>query len=250
MKKEELKEYLQSEFEKKFSGWDFSYLKGRMEESPLPWNYGNFVENGFKTARVCLDMGTGGGEFLDSFEILPDQTYATEGYEPNIEIARQRLGRRNITVKAVKDDDILPFENDFFDLIINRHEGFKGSELFRTMKSGGRFISQQVGGLNDIDINSCLGHSELDYFDWCLIKAVKDLKDNGFKIIQSSENIGYTRFYDIGSIVYYLKCIPWQISDFSVEKYIDQLEILAWMIKENGYKDFICHRFMVIAERS
>ncbi|MFZ5953444.1 MAG: class I SAM-dependent methyltransferase, partial [Candidatus Rifleibacteriota bacterium] len=203
----------------------------------------------FKTSRFCLDMGTGGGEFLDSFANLPEHTFATEGYIPNFEIARQRLEGKNVIVKEIKEDNILPFEDDFFDLIISRHEEFKGSEVFRTLKKGGKFITQQVGGLNDIDINSCLGCFEPAYFDWCLVKALKELNGNGFKIVQSSENIGFTRFYDIGSIVYYLKCIPWQVVDFSIEKYIDQLSLINMIINEKGYKDFICHRFFLIAEK-
>jgi hypothetical protein len=42
-----------------------------MEEKPLPWNYRMILENYFKKAEVVLDMGTGGGEFLDSFKDLP-----------------------------------------------------------------------------------------------------------------------------------------------------------------------------------
>jgi hypothetical protein len=76
-----------------------------------------------------------------------------------------------------------------------------------------------------------------------------ELEKNGFLIEERKEIIGTTRFYDIGSIVYYLKCIPWQIEDFTVKKYIDKLEIIDRNIKKDGYKDFINHRFYLIAKK-
>ena len=83
----ELKQYLISEYEQNFSGWDFSYLQGKMEEDALPWSYRHVVSDLISSSQNMLDMGTGGGEFLDSLSALPAKTYATEGYPPNIEVA-------------------------------------------------------------------------------------------------------------------------------------------------------------------
>ena len=68
-------------------------------------------------------------------------------------------------------------------------------------------------------------------------------------IIESNENIGKYRFYDIGAIAYYFKCIPWQVPDFSVKKYFDRLEIINNVILEKGYIDFISHRFYLIVQK-
>ena len=249
MNKLQLKQYLISQYEIKFSGWDFSYLDGKMEESPLPWNYRNIITEYMKTSSCMLDMGTGGGEFLDSLEELPKLIYATEGYAPNIPIAQNRLKHKNIEVKAIDETNILPFDNASFDVVINRHEEYIVDEVKRVLKENGYFVTQQVGGMNNIDINSTLGAIPPHYYNWCLLKTIEDLTNAGFKIVISDETIGYSRFYDIGSIVYYLKCIPWQIDDFSVEKYFDRLYLLDEYIKEHKYKDFINHRFYVVAQR-
>mgnify|MGYP006320535887 CR=1 FL=1 len=43
-------------------------------------------------------------------------------------------------VKEINEDNILPFENNFFDLIVNRHEEYSISELYRVMKKNSTFI--------------------------------------------------------------------------------------------------------------
>ena len=68
------------------------------------------------------------------------------------------------------------------------------------------------------------------------------------EIIDYSEYIGKMKFMDIGAVVYYLKCIPWQVNDFSVKKYYKKLEIMDEIIKRNGYVNFVMHRFYIIVK--
>ncbi|WP_365845908.1 hypothetical protein [Clostridium sp.] len=39
-----------------------------------------------------------------------------------------------------------PFEDNTFDIVINRHESYCVSEVKRILKTDGIFIAQQVGG--------------------------------------------------------------------------------------------------------
>jgi len=96
-----------------------------------------------------LDMGAGGGEFLASLMPLPIHTCATEGYEPNVSVARTLLQPLGVKVFRYEDDDNLPFDDEEFELIINRHESYSPKEVFRLLKPGGYFITQQVGVKND-----------------------------------------------------------------------------------------------------
>src|SRR5712692_8615791 len=94
MKHDDFLNYLTSEYNHSFAGWDFSYLNGRLEEIGSvgdTWEYAEKVKVAFSTAQSLLDMGTGGGELLSSLQPLPPHTCATEGYAPNVPIARQRL---------------------------------------------------------------------------------------------------------------------------------------------------------------
>ena len=85
--------YLQAEYDYPFSGWDFSYLDGRMVEdlSVLTWDYRAAIEARLPHIHSLLDIDTGGGEVLASFKPLPADTCATESYAPNILVARRRL---------------------------------------------------------------------------------------------------------------------------------------------------------------
>lgn len=231
-----------------FSGWDFSYfnITGRMMEFPLEWNYSSKVIPHLKSAGSLLDMGTGGGEFLRTLHPLPECTFATESYAPNVEIAKRNLEPAGVKVIQTDDDNNLPFEDEMFDLVINRHESFSPFEVKRMLKDDGVFITQQVGGLNDREINEMLGADKSEYYNWNLEACENYLANAGMKILDKGEEISRTRFYDVGALAYYLKVIPWQIPDFSVEKYKDGLRKIHDVILEKGYIDVTCHRFFIV----
>ncbi|CAB4425106.1 unnamed protein product [Rhizophagus irregularis] len=249
----ELLRHLTSEFSRPSTGWNFSYLKGRMEEqlNLLPWNYEATVRALLPNSKGLLDMGTGSGEFLASLNPLPPDTCATEGWAPNIAIARQRLKPFGVTVTAITDNDVrLPLNDSRFDLIINRHEPYIVYEVHRLLKRGGLFVTQQVGEKDNIELNKLLGAPEhLGYREWHVEQACSELKTAGFAILEKQEAFIETKFYDVGAIVYYLKAIPWQVEDFTVEKYSKQLVNLHHKIQEEGFLSVQSHRFFIMAQK-
>lgn len=234
-----------------FSGWNFSYITatGRMTEAPLTWSYASIVLNSFRNTQSLLDMGTGGGEFLSSLHPLPSYTCATEGYAPNVPIARQHLEPLDIKVYEARGNGPLPFTDNQFDLVINRHEAYSAREVWRILKPGGKFITQQVGGSNCTELNTLLAAPTYPYSDWQLDYAVRELQDVGWHIITQKEDHPVTRFFDIGALIYYFKAIPWQIPDFSLEKYFDRLVELHNMIQHGRYLDVHDHRFLIVADK-
>lgn len=249
---ENLFEFFLKDSEKKFSGWDFSYVAdtGRMVESPYSWSYTSRILKEFRKATTFLDMGTGGGEFLSKLQPLPLNSFATEGYEPNLAIATKRLEPLGVKVIKVNEDNKLTFEDNFFDLITNRHEEYSAKEVHRVLKQDGYFITQQVGGENCLELNRLLGYNkDFNMSNWNLKYAVSELEDVGFNIIEQYEDYPLLRFFDIGAIVYYLKAVPWQIADFSIEKYYDSLKELHNQIQNKGYIDIKEHRFFILAKK-
>jgi SAM-dependent methyltransferase len=147
-----------------------------------------------------------------------------------------------------EEEDRLPFKDNTFELVINRHESYHPSELKRIIKPGGRFITQQVGGKDNIQLNGFLQEKiELEYVSWDLEYAVQSLREQGFVILQKKEAFPRFVFKDIGAVVFYLKVIEWQIKGFSVEVYREKLKALHEMIQQNNGFECFSHRFFIEA---
>jgi SAM-dependent methyltransferase len=257
--KESFEYYLKQAEEASFSGWDFSFIyrTTRMHEAPLKWNYYNIVLPYLKKAVKLLDMGTGGGEVLSGFQPLPPTTYATEQYHPNVSVARERLEPLGVKVFEIEEkkepslnfNKSLPFENNFFDLVIDRHEVYYPPELKRILKPGGVFITQQVANANCLNLKQFFLERPGTLGNWNLKSAVDELKSAGFEIIEQQEDIQFFRFYDVGAVAYFLKAIPWDIPDFSIDKYRDRLWEMHMRITRDGYFDTPQHRILIVARK-
>src|SRR5256884_5726182 len=189
MHNQELFDFLVDEANHPFSGWDFSHITatGRMVEAPLSWSYASKLLMPLRRATSLLDMGTGGGEYLSRLQPLPPFTCATEGYAPNVPIARQRLEPLGVKVYEVSDHHRLPFAENEFDLVINRHEYYDPQEVMRILKPGHQFITQQVGGSNDVELLQMLRGGEYRYAYWPLDYAVKELEAVGWRIAKQPQ---------------------------------------------------------------
>ena len=214
-----------------FQGWDFSSLKGRMTEGPLPWNYCARVRERMAGIRSMLDMGTGGGEILASLAPLPAHTSATEAHAPNVSVARDRLAPLAVEVIDTTADphgQHLPFPDAQFELVINRHEEYIATEVWRILRPGGRFVTQQCAGYRSDLSGWLLGTGIADITDW-------RLEEVGFRVVDRQEAILERVFFDVGAVVYYLKAVPWSVTPaFTVESYHDRLLAIHQHIQRHG----------------
>lgn len=242
-----------------FSGWDFSWLEGRWREAEPTWDYRRLVEERIGDAGAMLDMGTGGGEFLASLPERPATTYATEAYPPNIPVAHHRLAPLGVRVVPVQDEStllpgsrqVLPFGNERFDLIINRHEYYYLPEVARILKPQGTFLTQQVGSRDCVQLNQYLeAPLDRDAVGWSLEEEKRAFEIAGLEVLRVEEQLLETVFYDIGAVVYYLKVIEWQIPDFSVEKYRERLAAMHRLIQRQGAFYAASHRYLIEARKS
>ncbi|WP_369899622.1 class I SAM-dependent methyltransferase [Bacillus manliponensis] len=246
-------DYLVKQAEAPFEGWDFSFISGtgRMNGEALPWSYmSKVLKERTKEMHSMLDMGTGGGEFFSMLMPFPPNTAATEAYPPNMSIAKNRLEPLGVKVCEIECDEELPFADQEFDLILNQHESYSECEVKRILHDDGTFITQQVGGEDCNDLNRLL-QAEInpEFLHWNLDYAVKKLEKEGFTITEKDEAFPLLRFYDVGAIIYYLKAIPWQVPDFSVEQYEEKLREIHHYIEENGYVEIKTHRFYIVAKK-
>ncbi|HEX6683090.1 MAG TPA: class I SAM-dependent methyltransferase [Candidatus Limnocylindrales bacterium] len=78
-------------YEAPAEGWDFSEFDGRVTDEAPPWSYRTLAKDVLRSSGSAVDLGTGGGEFLQRLaEVLPADMHATEG-SPNISVARRAL---------------------------------------------------------------------------------------------------------------------------------------------------------------
>jgi SAM-dependent methyltransferase len=249
-------EYLLDEIDSyEFSGWDFSYITGtgRMQEVPIRWNYYSKINPYLCNADRLLDLGTGGGERLSKFTPLPKETYATEGYKPNVEIAKKTLEPLGIKVIEVDGkagppfNSNLPFEDNYFDLIIDRHEAYCPQEINRILKDDAHFITQQVGSATIMNLIQLFDNKGLEVSNWNLNYAEKELLQANFDIVSSMEELSFIRFYDIGALGIYIKAFPWVFPEFTARKYENELLYIHKRILNNGFIDVLYHLFFIDA---
>jgi len=255
-KRKQLVKQWEEEEHHAFEGWDFSYINERWVEPDPPWNYVSIVKSYLKDSDVLLDMGTGGGEILLSIGHPYENTYATEAYLPNFELCKKTLSPLGITVvqtltdENLQTDDILPFDDDMFNVIINRHESFDLTEVHRTLKQGGYFITQQIGCTNTNEFIERLNddfvfdrtHHTIDIY-------TDTLKKLGFEIVETEEAVFPVKVYDVGALVFMAKVIVWEYPDFSVKTHVDKLLDCQREIEEKGFLEATGHRFLIIAKK-
>lgn len=233
-----------------FTGWDFSYLDGRWEEEPLPWDYGNIVRKALFTDAKLLDMGTGGGEFLQTLNHPYEHTAVTEGWPPNLKRCIENLAPLGVKVYPVEEDNLLPMGDNAFDLAINRHESYDLAEVQRVLKPGGLFITQQVGGENDRSLEEKINLIPKENMDFSLATQVRAFQKQGFSIQVQKEAFTSLRFFDVGAIVFFAKQIPWSFPGFSVKENLEKLWLLQNEIDEQGFVESTQHRFIIAAQNN
>lgn len=232
-------------------GWDFTHIHGRYEEeNDLPWNYEKVVRQHIRSNFDMLDYDTGGGEFLLSLGHPYSRTSATEGYKPNVDLCREKLLPLGINFRACNKPSEIPYDDNTFDMIINRHGDFNAMELYRLLKNDGIFITQQVGGDNDRDlVEMVLPGTEKSFPYLNLKEQCKVFENAGFHIIKAEEVFRPIRFYDVGAFVWFAHIIEWEFPGFSVENCFSQLLEMQKMIDETGKIEGTIHRYLMVARK-
>lgn len=247
----ELIERWQQAEQQPFTGWDFSYLAGRMQEEELPWSYSLRAKALMEQVASVLDMDTGGGErLLEMRTAWPAKVVATEAYPPNLKLARERLEPLGVTVVdvALREDRAMPFADAEFGLVLNRHGAFNAAEVARILTPGGAFLTQQVHGMWAHDLLAAFGATP----PWPQAtpeRYVPLLAAAGLEIVNHEDWAGELAFTDVGALVYYLKAVPWLVPGFSVEKHLENLLALQRRLEKEERLVFAAKKYMIEARK-
>ncbi|WP_328374900.1 class I SAM-dependent methyltransferase [Micromonospora zamorensis] len=231
-------------------GWGFDWLAGRATEERPQWAYARLVADRMARATAALDVDTGGGEVLAEVPHPPKLLTATEGWPPNVEVARRTLRRVGATVVAVDPDGPLPFRDASFDLVVSRHPvRTDWAQTARVLRPGGTFLSQQIGAGTMRELSEAIlgplpppAHRHPEH-------AAAAAADAGLRVVDLRRATLRATFSDIGAVVWFLRKVIWTVPGFTVDRYREQLLALHERITTEG--PFIAHaqRFLIEATR-
>lgn len=233
-------------------GWDFSHIADRYrEEDSLPWDFQAVIQRNLTEDKKLLDMETGGGEFLLRLGHPYQNTAAIEGYPPNVDFCKEHLLPLGIDFKEADGADVLPFADEQFDIVTNRHGDYSCAELRRVLKPDGLFLTQQVGAENDRELIQLLQPEiqqtafPMHYLDY----RKKELEEHGFAVLESAEAYGPIQFFDVGALVWFARIIEWEFPGFEVDKYFESLCRAQAILERDGLIQGRTHRFYMVARK-
>ncbi len=226
------------------TGWEFAWLDGRAVGSDPSWSYPGLAHRLLRYADSLLDLDTGGGELLVELAPLPAHTVAVESWTPNVPVARDRLAPFGVSVLTE-----LPGGENEFDVVLSRHGRLPADDIARLLKPGGTLLSQQVGSDDLKDLNAELGAPPPYARRWTATEAVAALEGAGLTVTDVREERPPLSFHDIGALVYQLRAVPWQIRDFTAQRYEHALRRIDAVIRTHGQYTATAHRFLVQASR-
>ncbi len=228
------------------AGWDFSWFDGRATEQRPSWGYARLIGERMASARVALDVQTGGGEVLATIPTAPPELMATESWPPNIAIARRNLSALGAVVTEVDDQADLPFPDARFDLIVSRHPTVvRWDEIARVLADGGTYLSQQVGAGSVRELTEAMmGPAEVSQVR-SPDRAAALAESAGLSVVDLRSEALRMEFYDIAAVIVFLRKVIWIVPDFTVDEYLEPLARLHKQIRAD--EPFVAHsqRFLI-----
>ncbi|AUI60478.1 class I SAM-dependent methyltransferase [Amycolatopsis sp. BJA-103] len=227
-------------------GWDFSWFEGRATEERPPWGYSRLLGERMATAKAGLDLQTGGGEVLAGIPKPPPVLAATEGWPPNVEVARKTLAPLGGEVVEAEYDAPLPFPDESFDVVSSRHPiENPWREIVRVLRPGGTFLSQQIGAGTVRELKEFFLGPQ-DYGGWTPEVLRAEAEAVGLRVDRLEPAKLRMEFFDLAAVVHFLRKVIWIVPGFEVDKYRDKLAELHRMIEADGM--FVAHSRRVLVE--
>ena len=246
-----------------FSGWDFSWLDGRADDTRPPWSYHAEIETALEDVHTLLDVDTGGGEVLAKHLPRSGTVVATEGYEPNIAVAAatlRPLGALVVGTESAPDNvdqattdpnatsSHLPFPDETFDLVLDRHSSYWPAEVARVLRPGGTFLTQQRG-VGGNELLSMFGRLPDDGPAFDLAFAVGQLRAAGLDVVRAEAASTPIAFRDVGAFVYFARAAPWVLPDLDVVEDRATLERIDDVIGREGVFEVGGDHMLLVARR-
>lgn len=226
------------------TAWEFAWLDSRAGGFEPSWSYPDLARVLLRRADSLLDLDTGNGELLAALAPLPPHTVAVETWARNTAVARDRLAPLGVPVVTE-----LPGDEEGFDVVLSRHGRLPAADIARLLRPGGRLLSQQVGSDDLAALNVALGAPPAHPALWNAEVAVSALEAAGLEVTDVQEERPQVTFTEVEAIVRLLHDLPWQVRDFTPQRYDRELRRIGSLIRARGEFTVSAHRFLVEAAR-
>ena len=191
-------------------GWDWSRCRTRVGD--FGWDYVEVVRSHLPDGRV-LDVGTGGGEVFS--DVARPSDVALDVSLDMLAVARERLP----CPLVVGHNGALPFTDASFGLVVARHVGVSPYEAVRVLRTGGTFVTQDVGGRICQNIFDAFGWGTNGAFwerffaergepFWNVAAMAAAFEGLGCEILRRQEAVVEQEFLDEESLAYWLVNAP------------------------------------------
>lgn len=231
-----------------YEGWDYSHIEGRIIDSKPTWSCSKLIKDFLQPQDNILGFGSVCGPFLMTLEHPIERIYTTANWGPSTLLESETSAPLGISGVNELVREMLPYGDDMFDVVVSRHESYCIEQVRRVLKSGGRFVTQQVGGKNNLDLSlRLIPDFEENANEHDLMSVIAELQENGFEIEYADEQFPRLRFADVGAVVYFARGLRWEFPNFSVNACFDRLLELQKELERNGYIECCQHRLIVVA---
>ena len=232
-------------------GWDFSHVK-KLEEGK-GWEFFQEVVKKVKPKDLLLDIGTGGGEAILKIAYKVGFIYGIDHSVSMVTTARNNLKKLNYKNAKflLMNSSHLDFPDNYFDVVTDRHCDFGATEVYRVLKKGGYFFTQQVSEGDQLNIKKAFGRGQAyGVKDGTLKdKYLKQLKKAGFKKIKNYDYNSKIYYKTDKDYIFHLRYTP-TIPEFGEGE--KDFEILGRFIEKNKTEKGIetnSKRFMITAQK-
>lgn len=241
-----LKRELVEEEEKIRDTFNLSYIDGRWNCGVLPWGYSHILSKYLKSDDRLLDINGGRGEFIYNLNHPFKLIGMTENYTSHYEIIRERLEHLGITVKESLKNNLIPYEDNTFDIVHSISGVCDFFEVDRVLKSEGYFLIQVVSDVLNEDFED-RGLSIPD-FDRGMESFKTQIREN-FKLVEKHKFSVDVEFYDMATFFAFLKIWTKDISKLSIDDNFNFFKNMQKKLDKDGYISMIQERFLIVGQK-
>lgn len=228
-------------------GWNFSKMDYCVERKQ-DFNYYQEVIKHIKDNTIMLDIGSGSAEQSIRYYNLAKKIHLTDLEPEMLKKAKANVKKyyegnkktqEKFKFKILNSNGPFDFKDDSFNLVVSRYCGANMYEVYRVLKSGGIFISEDVSSDDCQELKEIFKRGQ-GYKSEPLYKSVfNECVDAGFKEIKLIK-LEETEYYKtIDDLKYLLNFTP-ILNGFDEEK--DMLKLNEYVSKNLSSKGIKLNR--------